>query len=275
MDNKLLILAGGASSRMKKSLKKIDLPRSVAQVAAQQHKSLIPLGAEKKPLLIRLLENAIAAGYHKIYIVTAPNQTAFQQALDRHAESCKNVTIYFAVQHTPKGRDKPLGTADAVAQTLHQYPDLISGEFSLCNGDNLYSIASMQQLLKHRKAPHAMIAYAQSTLNFPASRIARFALLKMDSNNNLIQIIEKPQMEELSTIQKTGKESFVSMNLFRFSGRLLLPYLENCPLHPERDEKELPIAVEQMINDHPKSLLCYPWHENVADLTSAKDIGLF
>lgn len=275
MDKALLILAGGASSRMKKSLGKTDLPTAVAHIAAQQHKSLIPLGLEKKPLLIRLLENAVAAGYDKIYIVTAPDNSAFQQALIPYADRFRGVAIDFAIQRTPARRIKPLGTADAVAQALRQYTDLLAGEFTLCNGDNLYSVASLKKLLTPRQAPHATIAYARSALAFSEDRIAQFAILKMDKNNYLTQIVEKPNAVQITALQKKGKENFVSMNLFRFTGKLLLPYLEQCSLHPERDEKELPVAVEQMIQDHPGELICYQMHENIADLTTAEDISRF
>lgn len=275
MDKALLILAGGASSRMKKSLGQIDLPTAVADIAAQQHKSLIPLGLDKKPLLVRLIENAVAAGYDKIYIVTAPNNSAFQQTLEPYADRFKGVAIDYAIQQSPAGQDKPLGTADAVAKALNQYTDLLAGEFTLCNGDNLYSVNSLQQLLAHRETPHAMIAYARSCLTFSEDRIARFALLEMDKKNYLTRIIEKPNADQMAAQQKEGEETFVSMNLFRFTGKLLLPYLEQCPLHPERNEKELPVAVEHMVQDNPGELLCYQMQENIADLTSAEDINLF
>lgn len=275
MNSTLVILAGGASSRMKKSLGHTHLPTAVAAIAAQQHKSLIPLGLEKKPLLIRLLENAVTAGYNTIYIVTAPDNSAFQRILKSFGNRFKDVAIHYAIQRTPAGRTKPLGTADAVAQALYQHPDLLTEKFTVCNADNLYAVASLKQLLTPTKAPHAMIAYARSALAFSEERIARFALLEIDDNNYLTQIIEKPNAERMMALQKKEGETYVSMNLFRFTGKRLLPYLEQCPLHPERDEKELPVAVGQMIHDHPGEMRCYRLEENIADLTSAQDIGHF
>ena len=44
----LIIMAAGASSRMKKSLDQVNLSSDVRQVAISQHKSLIPLIKQEK-----------------------------------------------------------------------------------------------------------------------------------------------------------------------------------------------------------------------------------
>ena len=62
--NSLLIMAGGASSRMKKSLENSSLSSDQKEVAQRVHKSLIPLGKTQKPLLFHLISNAVAAGLY-------------------------------------------------------------------------------------------------------------------------------------------------------------------------------------------------------------------
>ena len=42
-------MAGGASSRMKKSLAQYDLDQSTLQIAQKHHKCLIPVGKNKLP----------------------------------------------------------------------------------------------------------------------------------------------------------------------------------------------------------------------------------
>ena len=56
--NSLLIMAGGASSRMKKSLASTSLETEVRNKAQKLHKSLIPLGPKGEPLLYYLIKNA-------------------------------------------------------------------------------------------------------------------------------------------------------------------------------------------------------------------------
>ena len=58
----LVILAGGASSRLKKSLNDVDLDKNVSDLAKSSHKTLIPLGKDKRPLIYFILKNAINAG---------------------------------------------------------------------------------------------------------------------------------------------------------------------------------------------------------------------
>ena len=47
----LVIMAGGASSRMKKSLANVNLSKETKSIAKHSHKSLIPLGEQNRPLL--------------------------------------------------------------------------------------------------------------------------------------------------------------------------------------------------------------------------------
>jgi glucose-1-phosphate thymidylyltransferase len=66
----------------------------------------------------------------------------------------------------------------------------------------------------------------------------------------------------------------VSMNLFRFEYDLILPMLETTPLHPIRNEKELPTAVTLLAQSDPEAVKAIPISENVPDLTSLEDIEI-
>ena len=67
----------------------------------------------------------------------------------------------------------------------------------------------------------------------------------------------------------------VSMNVFKFDGGMFYSYLRDCPIHPERLEKELPTALMNMLSDHPESCIGIPVSEHVPDLTSKEDIAEF
>ena len=179
----LVVMAGGVSSRMKKSLRDASIPAEIAAIAAKVHKALIPLGKCKRPLIARLLTHAQKAGYTNVYLIVAEHDTAFQQWWKQlpATDPLKKLQLYFAFQNTPNNREKPLGTADALYQAMLQYPQLQQSSFTVCNGDNLYGIESLQQLLAPRSAPNALIAYDREGLQYPAARIAQFALLQMDA----------------------------------------------------------------------------------------------
>ena len=62
------------------------------------------------------------------------------------------------------------------------------------------------------------------------------------------------------------------MNIFRLSCDMIFPFLQIVPLHPVRNEKELPAAIKMMIDENSKSLFTIPLNEHVPDLTSKNDI---
>jgi len=275
--NSLLIMAGGASSRMKRSLEEISITADLKKQALQVHKSLIPLGAAQKPLLFYLIKNAVAAGHRNIYLITSPENQAFKSQLEDWNTNniFTEIQFRFAIQQVPQGRVKPLGTADAIQQTLDQHPELKTSTFSVCNGDNLYSTRAFQMLLEDRNAPHALISYARSGLVFSDERISKFACMDIDSEGYLKNIIEKPDPDLVEKYRDASGEIRVSMNVFSFNGELLYLFLKSCPIHPERNEKELPEALRLMNTANPKQTICLPIREHLPDLTSAEDILVF
>lgn len=276
-NDSLVIMAGGASSRMKESLAYSGLDVNTLTLAKNVHKSLIPLGEAQKPLLFYLLKNAILAKIKKVYVITSPKNEAFKEFATAFfkEETPKGVSLNFAVQHVPENRVKPLGTADALQQCIDQYPELLKERFTVCNGDNLYSAGAFEDLKKNRTAPNALISYNSVGLNFSEDRIAKFALMEIDNNGFLRGIIEKPKIEEVDNYRDADGNLRVSMNIFSFSGNVIYPYLKNCLLDPVRDEKELPEAVCKMASELDGGIYCYPRFESIPDLTDANDIKKF
>ena len=275
MTDKLLILAAGASTRMKHSVNKaIGLSDSEKSQANTRSKGLISLDSDGRPLLDYLLYHAYLAGYRTIYIITGKENELFKKFYGQKDSNniFKNLTINFAVQFIPKGREKPFGTADALYQALEQYPELKKSSFSVCNSDNLYSVKALKILTKSTEAPHAILSYDRKALDYPEARIARFAIIQLDKNQRLINIIEKPSVEEIDKFLDSSGKSRVSMNIFKFDGSLFYKYVKNCPIHPERNEKEIPTALMNMIKEHPGMVIGIPISEHVPDLTSKSDI---
>ena len=270
-------MAGGRSSRMKRSLDKSQLGTDVKDKAQKLHKSLIPLSSGGQPLLYYLIKNAHAAGYKRIYLITSEENQGFKEFLNQWGQEVffSTLHIYFAPQKVPSGREKPLGTADAVLQALEQYPELKTTTFTVCNGDNLYSTHVLSLLSAPRSAPHALISYARSGLQFSDERISKFAVMHIDTSGFLKEIIEKPKPDVVENYRDASGELRVSMNIFSFEGGRLYPFLVKCPLHPQRDEKELPEALRLMNQEAPKETVCLPVKEHLPDLTSAEDILIF
>ena len=273
----LVIMVGGASSRMKKSLETAQLDETTKSAAQKLHKSLIPLGKEGKTLLYYLINNAEKAGYKEIYLITSKENEGFKDLVG--AKNSNNpyqgVNVHFAIQEIPENRIKPLGTADALEQCMEQYPELQNKMFTVCNGDNLYSEGALDDLKAPRKANNALISYSGSGLGFTDERLTKFALMDISEDDFLKQIVEKPGIESLNDYRDVGGELRVSMNIFSFLGSDIYPFLKSCPIHPVRNEKELPEAVRNLVQQDAKAVVCLPRSEKLPDLTSAEDIGLF
>ena len=272
MDDNLIILAAGASSRMKQQISTNNsLTIEEIQQANKRSKALISIDASGRPLLDYVLYNAKKAGFKNIYIVTQRDNELFK-SLYQDNDRFRGIFIRFSIQYIPKNREKPFGTADAVYQTLEQFPELKKSSFTVCNSDNLYSMKAFQVLRENRSAPNALISYDRDALEFSEERISKFALMLFDENNHLSEIIEKPSLDQLQNFKDNSGKLRVSMNIFKFDGKLFFKYLENCPVNPERNEKELPTALLNMISEHPSSTIGIPLSEHVPDLTSKEDI---
>ncbi|WP_435577796.1 sugar phosphate nucleotidyltransferase [Gilvibacter sp.] len=272
----LVILAGGASSRMKKSQASAGLSAAEVAAANVSAKCLIVLQGDERPVLDYLIGHAAKGGIENIVLLTGTVNEEFKQWYgdNNYNQERWGVAIDFALQYIPEGREKPHGTADALKQVLEQLPHLQSQEFLVSNSDNLYSIKAIQELL-NSKAQQAFIAYDRDGLEFAAEKIARFALCKLDSKNELTEIVEKPDLSQLEAYRDQSGILRVSMNIFKFHGPDIYPNLVACPEHPIRSEKELPSAIMLMRESYGKSLLGIPRKEHVPDLTTKEDIAIF
>jgi glucose-1-phosphate adenylyltransferase len=273
MHTNLIILAGGASSRMKKEAVVKNLSEEEIAQANERSKGLIGVGPNGRPLMDYLLLNAKKAGYKNIYIIIGEQGELFKSFYGNKDKNNNfhSLNVSFAVQYIPEGRMKPFGTADALFQAVEQYPELNTQFYSVCNSDNLYSAEALYAL-RETDSPNAFISYDRDAMEFPAERISRFAVAKLNQNSCLLDIIEKPEADVVESFKDADGKIRVSMNAFKFKGEVLYPYLKNCPIHPERDEKELPTVLLNLLQDFPNTALGIPFSEHVPDLTAKEDI---
>ncbi len=269
MNTSLLILAAGMSSRMKASSSKQIEYKKLHQ-ANTRSKGLIEIGTDSKPLIYYLLFNAQQAGYKTIYLITGKDSSLFRRIIKGFSD-LNHLQIKYITQHIPSTRAKPWGTADAVFQALEQFPNLKKEYFSVCNSDNLYSVKAFQNI-KEIEGGGALIAYDMDFLKFTKKKISGFALLVFDLNFNLQEIIEKPNPDDFKNYSDSKGRLYVSMNLFTFSGDQFYSFLKECPVHPTRNEKELPSAILNMVHSSPGSVIGIPMQEHVPDLTNKEDI---
>jgi NDP-sugar pyrophosphorylase family protein len=269
INDSLIILAAGLSSRMKKSVSSKNLSKRSIEQANSRDKGLIGIDKNGRPLIHYLLINAKIAGFKVIYLVIGQNSDSFKSYFDENKYD--GLDIEFAVQYLEKNKVKPSGTADALFQAITQFPILKSSNFCVCNSDNLYSAKALRSI-RSTSFSNAFISYDKSFLNFSSAKVSSFSILKLNKNGYLVNILEKPTTKDFDLFKDNGGKIRVSMNLFKFNGSVFYDYLKNCPFDVLRNEKELPTAVLNLAKDQPSSVYGIPFEEHVPDLTSKDDI---
>ncbi len=268
--SKLVILAGGISSRMKNKKEIQQISTQVLKDVENKTKSMIGIGEKGRPFLDYLLDNIKEAGYTDITIVDSESDHSIR---DYYANNRPDSGVYlsFVSQNILPGRKKPLGTADALLQALTFRKDWQGCTFTVCNSDNLYSVKSLK-LIKSLRYQNTIIGYDRAGLHFNKNRVEQFAVIRKDKAGFLTKIIEKPSSDQIEKIQNYYGCVEISMNLFSLDYDMILPCLENVKLHPVRLEKELPESVLMMVKKYPKSVHVHSIKEHVPDLTSPDDI---
>ncbi|HQF41760.1 MAG TPA: sugar phosphate nucleotidyltransferase [Ignavibacteriaceae bacterium] len=273
-DGRMVILARGISSRMKKpSTEELNVENKLIKDADEKAKSMIGVGKDYRPFLDYLLFNARESGYYDIVIVIGENDNSIKEYYGPKDfdNDFNGLKISYAVQPIPEGRNKPFGTADALLWGLKSKNNWSGKNFTVCNSDNLYSQKALKLML-NSKYPGAMIDYDREALEFEHSRVERFAITIKNKDGFLVDIIEKPSSEIIENVFKQDGYVGVSMNIFSLDYDLIFPILEKLKPNPERDEKELPDAVKTLANKIPNSVFIYPLSEHVPDLTSKSEI---
>jgi len=261
----LIIMAAGVSSRMRLSKSNNNLSEDQIKQSNSKAKGFIEVGKKNETIIYHIIKSSVLAGINEFYIILSQDSKKFQNYLNKIAKEL-SVVIKFAFQDF-YGNPKPLGTADAIFQTMNQFPKLKKIRFLVCNSDNLYSTKAIKTL-KEECLYNSMIAYNFKCLDFKEEKISSFSILEIN-NNFLSKIIEKPTRETLETYYK---EKFVSMNIFSFIGEQVYKYLDNCEINEERGEKEIATAIQNMISDAKGSVKVFKICEHVPDLTSKDDI---
>ncbi|MBA4852471.1 sugar phosphate nucleotidyltransferase [Emticicia sp. BO119] len=270
---KLLILAGGMSSRMKKALDTdTSLDSRLIEQANTLPKCMIGLGKNGRPFMDYVLYNASKAGIKEVILILNPKdnitQTYYQNLMAN--QNTWGLDIRFAKQYIPENREKPLGTSDAIQQALAQFPAWKESRFIVCNGDNLYPSKAFR-LLSEDSHPNAMLDW--DTGLYTVERVRNCAIIKKDKEGFLVDLLEKPSDTEWEEIVSSMSQIGISWNIFAFTAKELLPFLEKTPLHPIRNEKEIPVTVKLWAKEVQKSIFTIPIAEVLLDLTSKNDIS--
>lgn len=250
-----VILARGLGTRMRADAAGTELRGEQAEMASRGMKGMIDIG---RPFLDHVISALADAGVARICLVIGPEHAEIR---DYYSSVPKRRTeVVFAVQA------EPLGTGDAVLAAEQQVGE---APFLVINSDNFYPAESIRLLQEMPGSglvgfePAALVEFG----NISAERVRNFALLKVDAAGHLVDIIEKPDEDQLASF---GAAALVSMNCYRFT-RDIFAHLR--ALTPSvRGEYELTQAVRSAVTAG-ESFTVAPAALPVLDLSTRQDIA--
>ena len=262
-----IVLAAGRSSRMKAfeddgqghTEEEIHLLKT-------RSKAMLPISHEGKPFLALLLERLVSEGVDDVCVVLSSEDQDTPGWLAPWIPD--GVSVGYARQTIPSDRDKPMGTADAVQRGLEARPEWQGRSVAVFNGDNLPPEGAVAQL---KTTTAGMLAFAQSHLGLPIERTKAFAIVEGSSDAGVHALVEKPSAEDVERLRDEHGEVWVSMNVFRLPYEALLVGCTSAPIHPVRQERELPTAALLAAEQNGAKLQWIPCRGAFLDLTHPQD----
>jgi dTDP-glucose pyrophosphorylase len=253
--DKVVVLARGLGTRMRKNDGTAQVDGRQAAVAEAGIKALIPID---RPFLDYVLSAAADAGYRHVCLVIGPEQEAIREYYG--SVQAEKLDFSFACQLEPKG------TADAVAAA-----EAFAGDdpFVVLNSDDYYPVAALKALREQSGSAVALFERdAMLRGNVPEDRIKSFSVGKIDEAGRLSQILEKPNDATLAALPRP---LWISMNCWRFGPSIFKACRAIKP--SARGEYEIPDAVQYIINVLGETFAAVKVCEPVLDMTCRGDIA--
>lgn len=174
-------------------------------------KQFAKVGPNNETLIELSMSQAKKAGFNKIiFIVGKKTKTPFKKKFGKEFEK---IPIFYAKQtFDEKLRDKPWGTVDA----LLSGKEIITEDFVVCNGDDLYGEASFKKAKTFLEKGEDCVAVGYELGKvIPLQGKTNRGIFSLDKKNNVTEIKEFFDIEK-NNLEKKGlnKKSPCSMNLF-------------------------------------------------------------
>lgn len=254
--NKVVILAAGLGTRMRRADETVLLDESQRRIAETGLKAMIPID---RPFLDYVIHEVADAGCTQVCLVIGPEHDEVRDYYHQQITPSR-LNFSFAIQH------ERLGTAHALQQARQWVRD---DPFIMLNSDNLYPAAALAAL-RSADGP-ALVVYDRRVMmaqgNISEERLASFALVSADDSGYLADMIEKPDPSQMSTL---GATAGVSMNCWRFSPTIFEAIQRIKP--SPRGELEIPDAVRVAIDEFGERFRTLHCDQPVLDISRQSDI---
>jgi glucose-1-phosphate thymidylyltransferase len=261
-----VVLAGGLGTRMHNAIESDALNDKEKELVKKGLKGMIR-GLDNRPIFDTTLHNLIEAGIKRIIFVV--NNIGGDIIKEHYGDKIGKVKVSYAIQ------PEPLGTANAV----YAAKDAVGNDsFIIMFYDNVYSTQAIKLLMK-TKGEWGAVGYDRNALenpelsNFRKEKIRQCAVMAVDKDYYLIEIIERPGDKQDDYIDSKGR-ILVNMGLFAFDKRVFdcCTKIEPVERHPGKKEYEIQPVVQYGVDNLGIKFKVEPLYDGVMDLTALEDI---
>ena len=231
---KALILAAGRGKRL-------------GEVQAPTNKCMLELGG--KPVMEYNLERASELeDVDEIIIVVG---YMAEDVINRYGTSYKRKKVRYVMQWEQRG------LVHAIECSKNA---LGKDDFFLLLGDEVLLKSRHREMLKKFKEKN-LFGICGVCITKDRSKISRTYTVIVDSEGRIFRLIEKPK-KALNDFQGTGHVFFKNE---------ILSYINRTPIHPEREEKELPDLVQCAV-DNGHEIKIFPICEKYTNINTEEDL---
>jgi glucose-1-phosphate adenylyltransferase len=207
-----LILAGGRGTRLK-------------DLTAARAKPAVHFGGKFR-IIDFALSNCINSGIRRIGVITQYQSHTLVQHIQRgwsfFNEEMNEFVDLLPAQQRGQGENWYRGTADAVTQNLDIIRHYDAEYVVILAGDHIYKQDYSRMLLDHvEKRAQCTVA----CLPVPVEDASAFGVMAIDSNDKIIDFVEKPSNPPTMPGDKT--RSLASMGIYVFNADYLYQLLED------------------------------------------------
>ena len=243
MKTTLLIMAAGIGSRFGEGIKQLE-----------------PVDNNNHIIMDYSIHDAIEAGFNEVvFIIRKDIEEEFKKVIgDRIADICAkyNVTVDYAFQDIndipgdlPEGRTKPWGTGQAVLAAKN----IIDSPFVVINADDYYGKEAFKAIHEFlvNGGKSCMAGFVLKNTLSDNGSVTR-GICKMDSNNNLTEIIEtknivKTEDGAVADDQALDIDSLVSMNMWGLTPDFLDVLEDGFKVFLDKEVSQDPLKSEFLI----------------------------
>jgi glucose-1-phosphate adenylyltransferase len=251
-----LILAGGKGVRLE------PLTRDRAKPA-------VPFGGVYR-IIDFTLSNCINSGLRRMLVFTQYKAAS----LDRHIQMgwrflCRELDEFIDILPPQQRIDEHWyqGTADAVYQNIYSIERSDPDYVVILSGDHIYKMDYSELLRDHM---HAEADVTIGCIPVPLSESDQFGVMRIDSDNRVIDFLEKPKLADPMPDDPT--KCLASMGIYVFNANFLYEQLCRDATQPDSQHDFGKNIIPALLGSH--LVRAYPFHDkNTGNSRYWRDVG--